>query len=727
MKTLRTVVAGTLLLAAACADPPPPAKVPTPAAPAPAGPQAAAPRPFAYPVAPRGDLVERVQGLEVRDPYRPLEDLEAPATRAWVAAENALTDRTLGALPARTALRDRITALSKVETNAIPVVTGTRLTWGYDDGTQDQQVVMTASTPDDKPRVLLDPAAISPDGKLSLATFDVSDDGTKLLYGLAVGGGDWHLWRLRDIATGKDLPDELTQSKYYAPRLTHDGKGIYYSRFPAPPPGRELSEPDHDCKVYFHAVGTPAASDRVVYERPDHPTWQFRPTLTEDGRYLVIETGDGEVGDRGEEEIVVLDTKTPGAKPTVLVGGFDAEYVFLGSEGTTFYLQTNRDAATKRVIAVDLRNPDRAHWKQIVAPGADAIDTAMLVGGQLVVVTVKDAHSAVTAYDLSGKKLRDVPLPGIGQAYGFEGKRGATSTYFRFESFTSPGAVYRYDLAKGTTTPWRTPAVAFDPAAFETTQVFYPSKDGTKIPMFVTSKKGLARDGSHPTMLTAYGFAGVSNLPYFAARNIAWLEQGGVLATANIRGGGEYGEAWHRAAMLSKKQVSYDDFIAAAEWLIASKITSKEHLGIVGRSGGGMLVGVAVTQRPDLFGAAAPLVGVLDLMRFHLFGEGAGWAGDLGSPTNPAEAPALLAASPLHNVKPGTRYPAMYIGTGDHDVRVVPLHSYKFAAAVQAAQAGPAPILLRVLPLSGHGGPTTKPARRDSEAELLTFFTQYLR
>ena len=706
------------VLLSSCADaPPPPASMPAPHVTVPPAP-ASAPQAGSYPVAPRGPFVD--------DPYRPLEELDAPTTRAWVDAENQLTDRTLAGIPQRAALRARLATLAKVETNGLPVVRGTRLFWTYDSGTQDQPTLMTAATADETPRVLLDPTTLSPDGKLSFAGWDVSEDGTKLLYGMAIGGGDWHVWHVRDVATGKDLPDELAHIKYYEPQLTSDNKGLYYSRFPAPAAGRELSETDHDCKVYFHTLGTPVTSDRVVYERPDHPTWQFRPYLTEDGRYLVIETGDGEVGDRGEEQIVVLDTKTPGSKPTVLIEGLDAEYLFVGSEGSTFYVQTNQAAPKKRVVAVDLRSPERARWKDVVPAGPDALEGASFVGRQLLAMYVKDAHTAVSAFDLTGRKLRDVALPGLVQAYGFGGRRASTTTYFKVEGFTTPGTILRYDLAKGTSTPWRAPVLAFDPTAFETKQVFYPGKDGTKIPMFITAKKGLVLDGSHPTLLTGYGSFGVPSLPRYSSRNLAWLEQGGILAVANVRGGGEYGEDWHRAAMGAKKQVSWDDFIAGAELLIRERYTSTKHLGIFGGSGGGLLVGVAATQRPDLFAAVAPLQGVLDMLRFHLFGEGAGWAGDFGSPAVPTDVPFLRAYSPLHNVRPGTRYPALYVVTSDHDARVAPLHSYKFAAALQAAQAGPAPVLLRVATTAGHGGATTKSARVDNDAELLSFFTRYL-
>ncbi len=741
-------VALLLGLVPACASPPArplPARaqvpgsgsVASPASPAsPAAPAAAA---RVYPVAPTSDTVDTYHGIKIADPYRPLEQLDAPETRRWVEAENRLTDAVLPApsSPLRQAFRARIGELTSVPSDSAPQVRRGRAFWAHHDGQQDQAVVLTASmsatasASDGAVRVLLDPNALSPDGSLALGGFVPSSDGARLAYGLALGGGDWHRWRVRDVATGKDLSDEIADIKYYAPQFAGSGAGLYYSRFPTPPPGKELVEPDHDCKVYFHELGTPASSDRVVYARQDHPSWQFRPTVTDDGRYLAIEIGDGEVGDRGVEQLAYLDLSRPGARPVELVDRFDAEYVFLGNDGPIFYVQTSLGAPKKRIVAIDTRAPAREKWREIVPAGDDAIDSATLAGRQLIVTRVHDVHAAAAAYDLAGKKLRDVPLPGLGTAYGFLGDARAKETYFAFQSFTTPRAVYKYDLATGKTT--LAPAVAsaggrklpFDPAELETTQVFYPGKDGTKIPMFVTAKKGLARDGSHPTLLTGYGGA-VALMPWFDPMAVAWMERGGVFAVANVRGGSEYGEEWAHAAEKTHKQVSFDDFIAGASWLVSSRITSQDKLGILGRSGGGLLVAAVAMQRPDLFGAVAPLAGVHDMLRFTLFGEGAGWAGAFGSPEAPEELESLRKYSPLHNVRPGTRYPAMYLVTADHDVRVAPLHSYKMAAALQAAQAGPAPILLRVETTAGHGGATRRSAWIEAEAELAAFFAQSL-
>ncbi len=723
---MRIHVVALALLAAlgACEEelPAPPA-APVTAAPVAPLPSPMPPKPaFVYPSARRGDVVDDYHGVKVADPYRWLEELDSKETRGWIAAENELTDSVLGALPGRAALRARLAELYRYSRFWLPVRRGKRWFWSQRDPGQEQSVVYTAPSLDAPPSLLVDPNAISPDGQLAFEGFTPSEDGERLAYGMAQGGGDWQEWRVRDVKTGKDFPDALTGIKYYDPQLTPDGKGIYYSRFPAPQPGKELSETDHDCKVYFHAMGAPAASDVVVYERPEHPSWQFEPHLSPDGRFLVIAIGDGEVGDRGQEQIALVDLTRRGSKPVALVDTFDAEYVLAGVRGTTLYFKTTSGAPRKRIVAIDAALASKARPREILPEGPDAIEEAVLVGGRLLVTTLKDAHHALAVYDLSGKKVRDVALPGLGTSFVSAGGPDDAEAYYGFQSFTTPWTVYRHDLAHGTSTVWKSPKISFSPEDFETKQVFFPSKDGTKIPMFITARKGIAADGKNPTLLTGYGGFGVSITPDHKPEMMAWIERGGVLAVANMRGGGEYGEAWHRAATLTNKQVTFDDFIAAAEWLEKAGVTSKDKLGIFGRSGGGLLVGAVAVERPDLFGAVAPLAGVHDMLRYPLFGQGAGWEGDLGSPDVPAELKSLLAYSPLHNVRPGTSYPATYIVTADHDVRVAPLHSYKLAAALQAAQSAPRPILLRVETTSGHGGGTTVSSRVDQSAELLGFF-----
>jgi prolyl oligopeptidase len=729
---MRTLLAIFLVACAA----PAPTPAPTPPAPAPAAPATAAapvaqPAPtarpgLAYPRARKGDVVEKHHGMSIADPYRWLEDMESAESQQWVNEENALTDAYIAKLPGRDTLSKRLTELLSYESYGTPFRRGKRYIWNFRDGKHSQGILFMAKSLDAQPTVLLDPNTISTDGSLAFAGLTMTESGERMAYGLAIGGGDWHKWRVRDVATGKDLPDEIEHNKYYRPVFTRDGSGLYYSRFPAPPPGKELTETDHDCKVYFHKIGTPAENDVVVYERPDHPTWQFELDITRDGRYLVIETGDGEVGDRGQELITYFDLQRRGSKPVHLIDTYEAEYNFIGSDGPVLFFRTTLNAPNKRIIAIDTRAPARNKWKEIIPEGPNAIQGVSMVGRQLIVTTLQDAHHAVTAYDLRGKKLRDVALPGLGSAGGFGGDPDAKETFYQFSGFTQPGSVYRYNLATGASTLWKAPSVPFDAGAFETRQVFFPSKDGTKVPMFITAKKGIALDGSNPTIVTAYGFGGISSTPRFNSTQIPWLERGGVAVLVNIRGGGEYGQAWHHAAYRAKRQVAYDDFIAAGEWLVANKYTSPAHLGIIGGSAGGMLVAGAMMQRPDLYGAVMPLAGVHDLLRFQLFGEGAGWQGDLGSLDVPEEFAALRATSPLHNVRPGTRYPPTLVVTADHDVRVAPLHSYKLAAALQAAQAGPAPVLLRVETKSGHGGGTTRQQAIAQQSDRYAFFAATL-
>jgi len=729
---MRTLIA---LLAVGCSAPArssappvaPPAAEPPAAPPVASAPQAEPARAgMAYPKIATGTAVETHHGVAVADPYRGLEDMGSADTERWVTEENALTDSVIATLPGRDAFRKRIGELVSYESFGTPFRRGAHYFWTYRDGKQNQPTLWTAPSLDAKPSLLLDPNAIATDGSLAFAGVSVTETGARMAYGLAIGGGDWHQWRIRDVATAKDLPDQLEHIKYYRPVFTRDGTGLYYSRFPAPQPGKELTEPDHDCKVYFHRIGTDPANDPVVYERTDHPSWQFELAITHDGRYLVITTGDGEVGDRGLELISYLDLSRPGGKPVAVIGDYDAEYLFIGNDGPVFYFITTLSAANKRILAIDSRSPARDKWKEIVPEGANAILSANLVGHQLLVTTMQDAHSAVTAYDLRGKKLRDVTLPGIGSAPGFSGGPDDKETFYQFAGFTVPGTVYRYNLATGQSTVWKAPSVPFDASQLETKQVFFPSKDGTKVPMFITAKKGLVLDGTNPTIMSAYGFGGISSTPRFSGTSIAWLERGGVTVLVNVRGGGEYGEAWHLAARRAHRQVTYDDFIAAGDWLVANKVTSPAHLGIIGGSAGGMLVAGVLMQRPDLFGVVMPLAGVHDLLRFQLFGEGAGWQGELGSIDDPTEFAALRATSPLHNVRPGTRYPTVFIVTADHDVRVAPLHSYKLAAALQAAQAGPSPVLLRVETKSGHGGGTTRAQTIEQQSERYALFAANL-
>lgn len=681
-----------------------------------------------YPPAPRGNVVENYHGTVVADPYRWLEDLDSPATRGWVEAEAKLTQGYLSATPQRAQLRKRLAALYVFEAFGIPFKEGGRYFYTLNSGRQDQAVLYVTADPGDRGAAAVDPNSLSPEGIVT--GYVASRDGRLLAYGVSVAGSDWTEWRIRDLATRRDLPDVLRFTKYYPPVFTRDGKGLYYSAFPAPQRGAELSTRDLDGAVYYHALGTPAAADRRLLYDAGHPDWQYEPHLSDDGRWLVVASGEGEVGDKGLENVYLLDLDASTPVPVQVVRGFEAAYNYVGSDAGRLYFLTTLEAPNGRVIAIDPAAPSRSNWRTAIAQGTDAIDltapSVTLVDHQLIVRSVHDAHSRVMRYGLDGSPRGEIVLPGPGTALGFDGRTEDRETFYSFRDLITPPTIYRYDLESGRSTPWREPHVAFDPGAFAESQVFYPAKDGTRIPMLLAYRKGLKLDTDNPLLLYGYGGFGVPNLPRFDAALIAWLEMGGVYAVANIRGGGEYGEAWHRQAIRTHRQVAFDDFIAGGEWLIAQHYTSRPRLAIFGASNGGLLVGACMTQRPDLYGAVIADVGVMDMLRFDKFGQGAGWEGDFGSPDNPDEFKALSAYSPLHNVRPGLHYPATLVITGDHDTRVMPAHSFKFAAALQAAQAGPAPVLLDVELNSGHGGSQTVYRAIALHADIYTFLARNL-
>ena len=670
------------------------------------------PQKLAYPPARRDPTLDDYNGVKVPDPYRWLEQLDSPETRAWVLAEARRTDSYLEKIPARQAVKQRLAELLDFEKFSIPFRKGERYFYTYNHGLQPQSVLYSTAGLTAEPVVAFDPNTLSTNGSLAVVGYVASPDGRTLAYGVSQGGGDWTDWHFRDLATGRDLPDVVRWTKYYHPVFADDSKGVYYSAFPAPAAGEELRARDLGDAVYFHALGTPASADRRLYARPEHPDWQFEPHLSRGSRWLVLTVGEGEVGDKGVENVYAIELGSTNTVAVPLAEGFDAAYIYAGEDSGRFYFQTTLNAPRGRVIAIEPTAPERSHWKEVVPQGADAMDVAngsvTLVAHQLLVRTLHDACSKVTTYGLDGRLRHEVELPGRGAASGFNGEPGERETFYSFTDLVTPPTIFRLDLETGASTVFRAPKIAFDCGLLESKQVFYPAKDGTRIPMSLVYKKGLKRDGSNPTLLYGYGGFGISMAPHFDATRLVWLERGGIFAVANIRGGGEYGEAWHRQAIRSHKQIVFDDFIAAAEWLIAQQYTSTPKLAVEGGSNGGLLIGACVTQRPELFGAALAYVGVMDMLRFDQFGQGAGWVGDYGSPHNPEDFKALYAYSPYHNVHPGTRYPATLVITGDHDTRVMPAHSFKFAAALQAAQAGTAPVLLRVRLATGHGhGPTT--------------------
>jgi prolyl oligopeptidase len=677
------------------------------ASPSSSAPVVQAPQGPVYPAARKEDVVEDYHGTKVADPYRWLENPDSSESRQWIEAQNQLAFGHLEKIPARSRIKQRMTELWDFEKYSVPWREGSRYFFTRNNGLQAQSVLYTAESLEAEPRMLLDPNTLSADGTVALAGLSLSHDGNLLAYGVASAGSDWKEFRVRDVRTGKDLEDVIKWVKFSGASWTADGKGFFYSRYDEPKAGEALSGANYFQKLYFHKLGTPQGQDVLVYERKDQKEWGFGGFVTDDGRYLVINVS------RGTERknlVFYKDLKDPKAKVVELLREWDGQYSYIGNDGTTFWFQTDLEAPRGRVVAIDLRKPERKSWKEVIPEGTETLSGVGFVNNQFIVNVMKDAHTQVRLYSREGKPTGEIALPGLGTAYGFSGKREDTETFYGYASFTTPATVYRYDLKTGQSQVFKAPKVKFDPSQYETTQVFYTSKDGTRVPMFLSHKKGLKLDGTNPTMLYGYGGFNASMTPGFSVANLVWMEQGGVYAQANLRGGGEYGREWHQAGTKLRKQNVFDDFIAAAEWLIANKYTSSQRLAISGRSNGGLLVGAAVTQRPELFGVALPGVGVLDMLRFHKFTIGWAWTSDYGSAENPEEFKALHAYSPLHNLKPGTRYPAMLVHTADHDDRVVPGHSFKFTAAAQAAQAGEAPVLIRIETKAGHGAgkPTGK-------------------
>jgi prolyl oligopeptidase len=583
---------------------------------------------------------------------------------------------------------------------------GSRYFYTRNSGLQNQSVLYTVTSLDAEPRMILDPNTLSVDGTVAVSGVQASPDGKLLAYSLSASGSDWQEWKVRDVQTTKDLSDQLKWVKFSSVSWIRDGKGFFYSRYDEPK-ADALKGANYFQKVYFHKLGTPQAEDVLVYERPDKQDWLFNGSVTEDGNYLMIAVYQGtDVKNR----VYYKDLNAKDAPVVKLLDDFDAAYTFIGNEGTRFWFQTDQQASRGKLIEIDVTKPARANWKVIVPESKETLQGATFVNHKFVLNYLKDAYTQVKVYDTAGKFVNEIALPGIGTADGFGGKANDKETFYAFTGFTTPTTIYRYDFATGKSTVFRQPKVEFNPNDYETKQVFYTSKDGTKVPMFITHKKGLKLDGSNPTYLYGYGGFNISLTPAFSVGNLVWMEMGGVYAQPNLRGGGEYGEDWHQGGMKLKKQNVFDDFIAAAEWLIANKYTSTPKLAIGGGSNGGLLVGAAMTQRPDLFGAALPAVGVMDMLRFQKFTIGWAWVSDYGSAENAEDFKALYAYSPLHNIKPGTSYPPTMVITADHDDRVWPGHSFKFAAALQAAQAGDAPVLIRIETKAGHGAgkPTSK-------------------
>ncbi len=696
------------------------------------------------------DHVDELHGVQVPDPYRWLEDDVRVSTDVadWVAAKNKETFAYLGSIPQREAIKSRLTELWNYEKYGAPFKAGRRYCYFKNDGLQNQSVLYKLDSLNGEPSVLIDPNAWSKDGTVALGATSFSDDGRYVAYSVADAGSDWNTWRIIEVATGRLLADELRWVKFSGANWTPDNKGFFYCRYDEPLAGEAFQKTNLNQKVFYHRVGTAQSEDVLVYKRPDEPTWGFGLKVSEDGRYLVINIWKGT---DDKYRVLYKDLTEPYGMPIDLIENFESEYSFIGNDGTTFYFVTDLDAPRKRIVAIDIasgspvapRQEARAtndivsektqqasrplpRVREVIAQSTETLVNADIVGNQFVLTYLKDAKTQVKLHAIDGKFVREVAFPGIGTAAGFGGKRTDTETFYSFSSFATPPSTFRFDLLTGESTLLRQAKVKFNPDDYLVEQVFYPSKDGTKVPMFITRKKTTKLDGTNPTLLYAYGGFAISLTPSFSVSRVAWLEMGGILAIPNLRGGGEYGEEWHKAGTKLKKQNVFDDFIAAAEWLIANKYTSSKKLAIQGGSNGGLLVGACLTQRPDLYAACLPAVGVMDMLRFHKFTAGRFWVDDFGSADNPDEFKALLAYSPYHNLKPNTKYPATLVTTADTDDRVVPGHSFKFAARLQEHHTGDAPTLIRIETRAGHGAGKPTAKLIEEAADLWAFLVKNL-
>ncbi len=672
-----------------------------------------------YPPARRADTFDELHGVKVPDPYRWMEDLDSTETQAWVKAEQAHTAAFLEKLPQRAAIRERLKAAMNYDKHGLPQIIAGRLFYSRRTGLQNQPVRYWRDDKEGAPEhLLLDANTLSADGTVSISGSAISDDGKLFAYGLSTSGSDWNVWHIKEVDSGKDLPDKIEWVKFSGASWAPDSSGFYYSRYAEPAAGQALKDTNLNQKLYFHRIGQPQANDKLIYERPDHPKWGFGAGVTDDDRFLILNVWEGS---SSKNALFYRDLHAGEDSPMVeFLKDFDSQYDFVGNDGETFYLLTDRDASRRKLVAVNITNPD--NWRTILPEGKSTLQSVSYLDGKFIAQSMVDAHDDVRVFDRDGKELRQIAIPDLGSAGGFSGRQGDHETFYAVTGYTHPGALYRYNMATGQSTLFWEPAFPVNLSSYKTELVFYPSKDGTRIPLFITRKKDAPRDGSVPLLLYGYGGFNISLTPSFSAGISVWLELGGSYAVACLRGGGEYGEDWHQAGQRLKKQNVFDDFIAAAEFVIAEKYTSQPKLVISGGSNGGLLVAACVNQRPELFAAACPDVGVMDMLRFQSFTIGWAWQEEYGFPEQKADFENLLGYSPYHNVKEGTHYPPMLIETADHDDRVFPAHSFKYGAAMQHAQGGNAPILMRIETKAGHGGGTPTAKIIDSLADEYAFY-----
>jgi prolyl oligopeptidase len=677
-----------------------------------------------YPATRTVDHVDTYHGTTVADPYRWLEDENAPETARWVEAQNRVTFDYLARLPHRDALKARLTQLNDYAKYGAPFRKGERYFFSKNDGLQNQSVLYAQKGLDGAPEVLLDPNTFSKDGTTRLAGFSLSDDGKYAAYGVSIGGSDWTEYRVLEVATKRTLPHTVRWVKVSG--AAWQGNGFYYSRYDVKDSATALTQKNEGHKVYYHRVDRPQAEDELVYDDPKNPQRFHTVGTTDDERFAVLTISDRGKGKKGNA--VYFRDRDAGDKswrPLIPEVGDDS-YGVVDNVGDKFLVRTDRGAPNGRVVLIDAADPAESRWKTVLAERPEPLGSVGTAGGKLFATYSKDVTTRAYVFDLTGRPEHEIALPGLGSAGGFGGNRDDTAVFYTYSSFDVPPSIYRYDIATRTSTLFRTARIpGYEPGDYVVKQVFYRSKDGTRVPMFLTHRKDLVLDGNNPVLMYGYGGFNIATTPGFSAMRLALLEQGVVYASVNMRGGSEYGETWHQAGARLNKQNVFDDFVAAAEWLIANRYTSPKRLAIQGGSNGGLLVGAVLNQRPELFGAAIPQVGVMDMLRFHKFTIGWNWIADYGSADDPAEFKVLRAYSPLHNVRPGAKYPATLITTADHDDRVVPAHSFKYAAAMQAAQAGDAPILIRVDTKSGHGASSTTKAIEQT-ADIYAFVFQAL-
>jgi len=678
---------------------------------------------FDYPKPRRGDQVDDYHGTKVADPYRWMEDTESAETKAWIEAENKLTNSYLSTIPQRDGIKKRLTEIWNYERYSAPSkITDNFYIYTKNDGLQNQSVLYKATSINDPGKVFFDPNKLRADGTAALGGSAFTDDGKLWAYGVSQAGSDRSEWFVMDVATGKLLPDTLSPNRQGVAAWLKDNSGFYYTSYPPAEKGQELKNTTYFQKLYFHKLGTPQSEDYVVYERPDNKEYFCGAEISEDGNWLIITVGKG----TERMNMVYFKNLTMEKAPILpLVENLDNAWNFLGNDGSTFYFQTDKGASRGKVVKVDALAVNK-NWVDVIPETPDTLNGVQFLNDQFVLNYMHDAYTKIKIFNTNGKWVRDVALPGIGTAGGFGGKRKDHETFYSYSSYNAPPTIYRYDMKTGKSTVFRTAKVKFDPNTYEVKQVFYPSKDGTKVPMFLTYKKGTKLDGSNPTILYGYGGFNIASTPGFSIARVPWLEMGGIYAVACIRGGSEYGKDWWKGGSRLNKQNVFDDFAYAGKWLIANKYTSTPKLAIQGGSNGGLLVGAVLNQNPDLFGAALPAVGVMDMLRFDKFTIGWAWKSDYGDPADPTDFKAMYAYSPYHNAKPGTKYPATLVTTADHDDRVFPAHSFKYTAAMQAAQAGDAPVLIRIQVRGGHGAGLPTALQIEQQADIYGFLVKNL-